>query len=80
MNIEIPESVIKAECSDPNDATDDDQYTVNVLVGGVIVMVRTYPRGWRANQEYMSNPEEACDTALGEFGQALRALIGEVTP
>lgn len=77
MNIEVPDCVIKAEVGHVDDR--EENITMNVQVGGVVVMTRTYPYGWHTPPiEYASSPEEAQDMVLAEFGTALRTLIGKI--
>lgn len=78
MNIEIPESVIKAEVDWSTANTIDEEYTVDVTVGGVVVMTRTFPKAYDGKHDFASSGEDAQNMALEEFGKALRSLIGEI--
>jgi hypothetical protein len=59
--------------------TNDEQYTVEVEVGGVTVMTVVVPRGWRpsTDEDYASSSDEAESMAIAEFGNRLRKLIGD---
>lgn len=73
MPTQIPDPVIEAQID--WDITDDRQYSVDVMVGGVAVTTHEVARGWRPGAEYASDEAEAQQIALREFGNRLRLLL-----
>lgn len=78
IDIEIPAPVIEAEEDYSASDYDVDTFVIDVKVGGVVVMTRTYSRKAEyRSAEYVFDLEGAKEKALAAFGQHLRRLIGE---
>lgn len=75
QNVQIPDPVITARIDWME--TTDEEYVVEVFVGDELIFTTKVPRGWRMDEDYASNEEEAEKVAINEFGKRLRKLIGD---
>ena len=82
MAITIPDPVIRVSSwtQYPRDSTTYQcKYTVEILVGEVVVMTRKYTDDDNvySSNHWADSEEHAVEKALEEFGEKIRNLIGE---